>query len=217
MKIQIKLNGILVSREIPTSWNQVNFKMFLELQKCKSDFVKVMALFTGIEEKIIREAKIINLDDIILAVGFLKNEPVNSVPESILSYKIPKDLGYESIAQFEDIKDTLKKSSEMTIEQHLDNYPLYCAIYACNPYDWKKAEEMKDLFLNAPCQEVLGIGNFTLAKLIGLNFNTGQGFHPLVILLRNFRLALTVWRLRLAFIVRSFTWKKKQDISVKSF
>lgn len=217
MIIQITLNGVKTSRDIPVSWSEVTFRQFIALQECNDDFVKVMALFTGIEPDIIRKALIDNLESLILALGFLQNDPGQIKPKSILDYELPKDLGFESIAQFEDVKETLKKAKDMSVLDHLKLYPLYCSIYACKPYDWLKAEELSDKFFDAPCQEVLGVGNFTLAKLIGLKLSTGREYQKRNILLKKFRLALTAYRLHLGFMVRSFFSKKKQAIIGKSF
>ncbi len=217
MIIQITLNGVRTSKDIPLSWKDVTFRQFIALQECKDDFIKVMSLFTGIEPEIIKKALIDNLDGLILALGFLKTEPLQVKPTAILGYDLPKDLGFETIAQFEDVKDTLKKAKDMTVLDHLKLYPLYCSIYACRPYDWVKAEELQDKFFDAPCQEVLGVGNFTLAKLIGLKLSTGQKSQSRSILPKKFRQALTVWLMRLDFTVRSFFWKKKQVINEKSF
>ncbi len=217
MKIQITLNGVKTSKQIPISWAEVTFRQFIALQECKDDFVKVMSLFTSIEPDIIRKALIDNLDAVILSLGFLQTEPGQIKPTSILGYELPKDLGFESIAQFEDVKDTLKKAKDMTVLDHMNLYPLYCSIYACKPYDWIKAEELSNKFFDAPCQEVLGVGNFTLAKLIGLKLSTGQKSQKRSILPKKFRLALTAWRMHLAFTVRSFFWKKRQGIPEKIF
>lgn len=217
MIIQISLNGVKTSRDIPTSWEQVTFRQFIALQECKDDFVKVMTLFTGIEPDIIRKALIDNLDGLILALGFLQREPEQIKPTSILGHELPKDLGFESIAQFEDIKESLKKAKDMTVIDHMKLYPLYCSIYACKPYDWLKAEELQDKFFDAPCQEVLGVGNFTLAKLIGLKLSTGQKSQKRSILPKKFKLALVAWQMHLAFTVRYFFWKKRPATNVKSF
>jgi len=209
MKIQVIQNGIKFERGIPTSWDDVTFDQFLKLRKVTSE-AGALSVFTGIDMEILIDpsTKLMDLEIVFAALKFLKTEPVHKKTEKLLGYDIPKDLGFESIAQFEDVKAAIKEK-DMTTDDHLNKYPLYCAIYACKPYDWKKAEQMHSEFFNAPCQEVLAIGNFTLAKLIGLRLNIDPNSLKQNTRLKKFKLALTVLRMRLDFIVRSFFWKKK--------
>lgn len=212
MKTEIVLKGPTPETktiDLPTSWHNVTYGQFLKVQDLSGNIAGIISLFTGISEEQIRVAKIQNLDAIILAMGFLNTEPPNTKPLKILGYDIPADLGFETIAQFEDLKDTLKKAKDMSVKDHLNNYPIYCAIYACKEYDWKKAEAMAHEFLNAPCPEVLGIGNFTLAKLIGLTLSTGQNSQKPNTPWKKFKQVLTAFRIRLVFMVRFFTWRKK--------
>lgn len=213
MKIEVTLQGVKVTRDIPTSWDGVTFKQFLEIILMGDDYVQILALFLEIDIETVRKATIKGLDGLIIALGFIHTRPIPVMPRSILKHEIPKDLGFETIAQFEDLKTELKGSAGLTPDQHLQKYPLYCAIYACKPYDWKKSEEMAPQFFNAPCQEVLGIGNFTLAKLIGLKRSTGPSSLKHHTLKRRFMQALTVYRLLLVSTVRSFTWKRKPVIN----
>jgi hypothetical protein len=214
MKYEISLNNVKVSKDIPMRWEEVSFKQFLELSKAGNDFAKIISVFTDIEPETLRKAEIKNLDKLLTAITFINTKPEPVIPKEILGYPVPKDLGFESIGQIEDIKDELKKIQGQPIEEQIKLYPLFCAVYACKPYDWNKSLEMQEQFLNAPCLEVLGIGNFTLMKLIGLNLNIGPIYRKPNTRLKKFKQALTVLRVRLVFMLHSFTWKKKQDISV---
>lgn len=214
MKINVTINGTKVPKEIPTSWNEVNFKQFLGLQDCGNDRAKALALITDIDYDVLVKAKIDNIDLVLMALSFIDRPLVYSVPKELIGYAIPKDLNFESIAQFQDLKEAIKDIDKVTPKEALERFTLYCAIYACTPYDWKKAESMQDQFLYAPCQEVLGIGNFTLVKLIGLSLNIAQGSQKASTPLKKFKRALIAFRFRLAFILRSFIWKKKQVTNV---
>lgn len=228
MKAEITINKVKVIKEVPTSWDDVTFKMFLALKDCGDDWGKVIAVLTDMDYEIIKKATIKNLDKLLTAVGFINTKTETYIPKTILGYEIPKNLGFETIGQLEDIKLELKamKEENASMDDQLLKYPLWCAVYACKnwnlkdgetpQYDWKKAEKMQSIFFDAPCLEVLGIGNFTLMKLIGLNLNTGKSSQGRSTLMKKFKQVLTVWRMRLAFMVRSFTWKRKQGLSVKS-
>jgi hypothetical protein len=206
MKIQIELQGVKVEKEIPTKWKEVTFGQFLKLAEAGDDIVKIISLFTEIDEETLRKAKIYNLESLIELLGFLRTEMNLEIPETCIGYKIPKNLEFETIGQYQDLK-----AEAMTIKdvQSFDKYALFCAIYATSPYDYKKAEEISKDFLNAPSVEVLAIGNFTLAKLAELT--TGIKVKSLLpsIPKKKFWLVLTVWVKSLVFIKRYYTWRKK--------
>lgn len=213
MKIQITLNKLKYDKDIPTSWDQVNYGQFLELTDCVDDYVKIFTVFTGISAETIKKAKITGLDSVIAVLGFLRKEPVQIMPKTILGYPLPADLGFETLDQYTDLKDDLDKSGELKGKDALVKYPLYCAIYACKAkygeYDWKLAESMADEFLKAPAPEVLAIGNFTLAKLIGLNLNIDPASRRKITRMKRYRLVLKVWVQNMATTVRSSLWPKR--------
>lgn len=206
MKIEIKLNNVTIEKEIPTKWAEVSFEKFLKLTSCGDDTVKIISLFTDIDEETLKKAKIANLESLISLLGFLKTEMNLTIPETCHGYKIPKNLEFETIGQYQDLKaEAMVLSQTNSFEQ----YALFCAIYATNPYDYKKAEELKSVFMQAPCTEVMAIGNFTLAKLAELM--TGIKAKSLLpsIPTKKFWLVLTVWLKSLVFTARYFTWRKK--------
>lgn len=240
MRIEITINGKTEYREIPTKWEQVTFKTFLALTESGDNSVKIVSALTGIDPEVIRKARIKNLDEILLILSFLKSDPPVIIPKSVLGYEVPKDLGFETIGQYEDLREYLKNTKELSKKELLEKYTLLCAVYACKhmnlmrceelfiklnkpekpivvgQYDWRKAEEMANEFLEAPAPEVLSIGNFTYLKLIGLSKPVAPNSRSRNTLMKKFKLVLTAYRLRLAFMVRSFTWKKKPAISETS-
>jgi hypothetical protein len=213
MKVELELNGVKTNRDIPLSWNEVTFKQFLELEPMGKDLVKLLAFFMGIEEDVLRRAKITGLDTVLKSLAFLQEKMELSIPKQILGHVIPKDLGFETIGQYADIRDSLK--AEMTPIQRLEKYPLYCAIYACRPYDWQKAEAMAPEFFNAPAPEVLAIGHFTLLKLIGSSLPTKPSSPSLRIRIKKFKQDLRIWVRNTAIMARLYIWKKKQAIAGK--
>jgi len=217
MKVTIELNRVKVTKDIPISWDQVNFGQFLELSEAGKDIAKILSVFTGVEAETIRKAKIHNLDSILKVISFIEKENINSkIPDEILGHKIPQNLQFESIGQFEDLKLEAAKIKDNTKES-LMAYTKFCAIYATNPYDYKEAEKLAPTFLGAPCGEVVAIGNFTLLKLIESNDITlskalQQRLHP-----KKWKLALIAWLARLGFTVRFYLWKRKLRSLERSF
>ena len=204
MKITIHLGKEKTVREIPVSWGQLTFRQFVELSKCGEDYVKILSLFTGIPGEKIRDARIENLETIIHFLSFLKTKIPMEMPKKILGHDIPEDLGLRSIAQYEDLKDALRKTSE---QDQINNFPLYCATYACDPYDWQDAEKLSEKFWDAPAGEVLAVGNFTLLKLTGLNLPIRNNYPIYVTLKRKLAQGFRDWRLRLVSIIRYIRWR----------
>lgn len=184
MNITININGVATVKKIPVSWHEVTFGTFMKLTECGDDYAKVFAVLTGIDEKIILSSKTIvegGIEPVIVLLEFLKTECPSVVPETILGYKVPENLGLKTWGQYTDLKDELKQNKKLTSDEALKKYMLYCAIYACEDkhgeYDWEKAKWMANEFLEAPSPEVLGIGNFTLQRSIELNYGINPGSH----------------------------------------
>ena len=207
MKITIELNGVKQEREIPLSWDQVNFEQFLKLIKAGDDIAEILSIFTEVDADLLRKANIQNLEVIINLLSFLKTDFEPVVPDKCLGYEIPKNLEFESIGQFQDLK-----LEAMDMKEDITKYALFCSIYATKPYDFKEAEKRKDEFLKAPAPEVVGIGNFTLMKLVELI----NGIKPKLPLQstprKKFLRVLTVWRRSLVFTLRYYIWKRKLRI-----
>jgi hypothetical protein len=216
MKVTIKLNGVKVEKEIPTSWSEVTFLQFLKLAKCENEAQKI-ALFTGLDEALLQKATINNLGSIISCLSFL-NTPLtlHILPKTILGHKMPKNLEIETVGQYEDLKLEAAKIKPDQVDT-VEAYTMFCAIYATNPYDYKQAEILKDYFLQAPCEEVMAIGNFTLMKLIGLNSPGLHDSQKRPSLVRNWKLATSAWLNRLAFTVRYYSWKRKLRLTERNF
>lgn len=215
MRISMTMNGVKIQKEIPTSWKDVSFKNFLQLAKCQSITDK-LSLFTGIESSTLLKAKINNLDSIIKILSFTEQSPqVDQIPETIQGHKMPKNLELEEIGRFEDLKLEAAKIKADDPDS-VDVYAMFCAIYALEEYDYDKAKELKDVFLNAPCEEVMAIGNFTLVKLIGLNNPGLLRTQKPTSRLRSWRLAIKGWLSRLAFTARYYSWKRKLRLTESS-
>jgi len=213
MIFKIELNGVKIERDIPTSWEEVKFKDFLKLDGRPK---KALSIFTGVDEDTIGKAHIKNMDALIHSLSFITKEvPLFKLPKKILTYEVRQDLGFEPFGRYTDLKDEIDKGK--TGIELLEQYPLFCAIYCLQgEYEFKKAEANTEQFLNAPCTEVLALGNFLLMKLLGLNKPTETTFLLLRILPKKWRLALKLWRSRLAFQLRYFIWKRKALTPLKN-
>lgn len=220
MKVTILINKKEHIRNLPVSWDQVTFKTFLELDSCGQDIIKVIALLTRIEYETLLKAKIVDMDKVIAVLGFLNSPAQPVIPLSICGYPIPKDLAFEEVQQFVDLKTYNDETQGLAPLEKLKQYTVYCAVYACKAafghYDYKLAEKMKDQFLQAPCTEVMGIGHFTLARLIGLNLNINVSSPMPSTPWKKFKLVLINWRKLTAHIHHWFSWRKKQAELQKS-
>lgn len=203
IKLTAELNGVKVERDIPVKWEEVKYREMLQLGTGSE--LTALSIFTGQTEETLAKAKIKNLDGVIRALSFLRTEiPLAQYPKQILGYPVRQDLGFEAFGQYTDIKSEVDKGLEGI--ELLKQYPLMCAIYVTNPYDFTEAEKKVEEMLNAPCTEVLAVGNFLLMKLIALNRSTDQTSRNRNTRLKNWRLALKGWRKRLEFRVRYFTF-----------
>jgi len=214
MKITIELNKVKVTREIPVSWDKVTFRQFLELSEAGNDRAKILSVFTGIDPETLRKARITNFDKINALIGFVeRNElDLSKVPDKILGYKIPKNLELETIGQFEDLK-LQAKSIKDNSKESLSAYTRMCAIYSVSPYDWSEAERIAPYFMDAPCGEVLAVGNFTLMKLMPLSESGLKNLLKPNSTPKKLKLVMTAWIKRLAFTVRYYSWKRKLHLT----
>lgn len=217
MKITIKLNGVKVEREIPISWDEVTFGQFLDLSQAGNDRAKILSVFTGIEAETLRKAQIVNFEVINNIISFVERDEINmTLPKEILGFKMPDNLQLETIGQFEDLKLESSKIKDQSKES-LSVYTKFCAIYATNHYDYSEAEKLAPQFLNAPCGEVLAIGNFTLMKLIESKDSTlTKALRP-PSHLRRLKLAMIGWLKRLVFTARYYSWKRKLHLTERSY
>lgn len=207
MKFNAELNGVKFQKEIPTSWDGVTFRQFQQLKDTKD--LTALSVFTGLDTETLRKAKVKNFDDVIRALSFTGFPPdLFKLPKSILKFGVRQDLGFEPFGRYSDIKDIVDKGIEG--DELLKQYPLFCAIYThLGEYSYQEAEKNVELFYEAPCTEVLALGNFLLMRLVGLKKGTVKTSQYLPTPLKKLRLAFLLWRARLAFTLRYYIWKKK--------
>lgn len=204
--------------EIPTDWSGVTFEMFLKLVDCKTESER-LAVFIGMDAETIRTAKIKGFDSVMTALAFTNGEaPLVAVPKKILGYDVPKNLELEQVGRYEDLKLILAsfpQEGKLNIDS-IRKYVDLCGVILQPDYmdsNDEQKEAFAKRFLNAPCLEVLAIGNFLLWKLIALRM--GIKTHSLTsnTPMKKFRLALIVWLKRLVFTVRFYFWKRKAGLT----
>lgn len=222
MKGTLKFKGETRTVDIPTRWEEVSFRYFVLLHKAgvfkenaKIDWLKVFSIFTELTEEELVSATWVELDNLLVALTFLYSEMPNTLPQTILGYKIPEDIGFETVGQYKYIKDDVEATATLDPVQQLERYTVYVAAYACaqkhGEFSWAKCEEMADEFLEAPAVEVLATANFILLKLIGLSQPIGNGFRKRNTLRRRLKQVTRAWRFYLASEVRLWLWRRKQD------
>lgn len=215
MTVKITLNGLAITKDIPDSWDKVTFRQSLEITgKSK---VYALSVFTGIPEETIRIAKVHNAAAVMELLGFLDRDITYTMPESIMGYKLPKDLESESIAQYADITEIVSKFDEEDQLKNVAKYPLIVATYCVKPYDFKEAEKIAEKLFDAPCTEVMAIGNFTLARLLASKLNIPNPFLRVGTPPNRLKRVMISWRNRLDFTIRYFSWRKALPSPVKSY
>jgi hypothetical protein len=184
--ITFKLNGKQVS--IPSSWDDVTMRQYLEIIKIKDDFLKLVSICSGADYEILKKATISGLEDVIQAVSFVRLPPI--LPENVTEiggYKIPVNnkggfnIQFESLAQFEDMRKIMMAGNSDS-EKLTEDFVKYVAIYLQKirdgEYDYDKAEMMRDEVLNMPALKVIALGGFFLGRLLILSTGTAA-FYPL--------------------------------------
>lgn len=215
MTVHITLNGVRVTKDIPESWDKVTFRQSLAITgKSK---VYALSVFTDIPEETLRIAQVHNANAVMELLSFLDREITYTMPESIMGHKLPKDLESESIAQYADIQEIVSKFDEKDPMKNIEKYPLIVATYCVNPYDFKEAEKIAEKLFDAPCTEVMAVGNFTLARLLASKLNIPNPFPLAATPPNRLRRVMISWRYRLDFIIRYFSWRKALPSPVRNY
>lgn len=215
MKIDITLNGVKTSKDIPIGWDEVTFRQLLGVKKARNE-AQIISVFTGIDEDILAKAKIGNLVTIKALLSFLTTSPAYALPKEILGYKIKDNVEMEEIARYADMEAVIKTLEDNEIA-NLEKYPLIISTYVVEPYNFKDAENLAPLFLDAPAMEVLAVGNFTVVNMSVLSAIT-----PIIAQLaasprNNWRQALRNFIRRSAFTLFWFLLKRRFPSPVRRY
>jgi hypothetical protein len=133
-----------------------------------------------------------------------------------MGYAIPERLETQTIGQFEDMKVEVSKIKDASKES-LKSYAMICAIHATNPYDYSEAVKVSSVFMDAPCEEVMAIGNFTLVKLAELMNPMLRTAPKSPSRLKRWRQGMKGWLKNLVFTARYYSWKRKLRLTERSY
>lgn len=211
------LNGVRIEKDVPECWEKVSFRQYIDLIKAGDDFVKQVAILTGLDEAVLVKAEITNFAALREIIKFVYVEMVPVIPKVLLGAPIPADLETGSIAQYVDVQEIAKKFVKDDNIGNLEHYPLIVATYCVKPYDYKEAEKLAPSIFNAPCSEVMAIANFTLAKLIASKLNIQIPSLQAVTPLSKLRRVMRSWLYRLDFTIRYYSWKRKLPSPVQNY
>lgn len=167
--------------EVLDSWDSMKFYQYLQVLKMRDIFDKI-SIVTSIDRETLKKAKIKGLNKILYAAQFLDVAPkFPDKPKHIGQFKLPLDskgifdIQFESLAQFEDMRQVMSKL-EQTISAHTEAYATYCAIYLQKlrdgEYDGDKALKMVPEIMNYPASDVIVAGGFFFVWLQSLSNGT---------------------------------------------
>lgn len=178
--INFKLNG--KPFQFPSEWEDLTFKQYIGIMKAKTD-LEQLSVLSGIELEVLLKAEIGGVEELLIAMSFLKTVP--QLPPSVTQiglYKLPVnskgqfDIRFESLGQFEDMRQIMKKLPEKDIVAHTEAYGKYVAIYLQKirdkVYDPLKVAELEEEVQNYTGTEVLSLGAFFFLNLMSLSSGT---------------------------------------------
>lgn len=168
--IKIKVNGM--PRQIPENWNEVTFKQFVGLIEAKSEPSLVIPILLDMSPQDIAGKRIEGLEWVIEKTQFLRNVPaIDEIPLKLGDYSFPKDVGFETIEQFEAVKQEIQRlASTKNLVEQTKALAYYAAVYLQGQegFDNDKARALAEKFMSYPCLEVMAAGSFFQAKCLKL-------------------------------------------------
>ncbi len=174
------LNGKPI--KITDSWAKCTLRQYARILSLKDDTIELISILTGLEYDMLKKAKISGLETILVAGNFIRTKP--EFPTTITkigTYKLPLnskkvfDIHFESLAQFEDMRQVMVNTKEGFAEL-MESYANYCAIYLQKlrdgEYDDDKAKQMISEVWEMPAFDVIPAGSFFLIRLLTLSNGT---------------------------------------------
>lgn len=220
----IRLGKKVKMVSIPTRWEEVTFRQLLAINEANDDWLKIFGVFLDEPAEAIGNARVENggLDELLVCLSFLTSTEIPKVmPTKILGYDLPKDLGFETIGQYQYIREDVADSANMTPIEQMRRHALYCAVYAQpqtnnGEFDFEKAEAMAEKFMDAPAMEVLAVGSFTVVKLIGLSKPISDVSRKRITLLKKWMLVFRAWLMYTVSTVRLWRWRRRLESQRRS-
>lgn len=210
--ITFKIQG--KSFPFPTTWHDTTYEQYL-FHIVPRTVAESIHCFTGIPVGDLVNATIKNVDKIHLALIYMTMPPNFERTAFVGKYLMPTDPVFESVGQFEDLRNTIKQLPQKPrneylyddLEQESDAYLQACAIY-CQKirdgvYNADKVASMKEELKKASCVEVISNGAFFLAKALHLSTPLRTRFQRVIQHLKRLIVALPGYRKTLDFLQRS--------------
>jgi hypothetical protein len=173
--IKIKIDG--KPHELPETWDEVTFEMFLKLINATDDYTQILSIMLNIPEAELRLAKIQGLDLVIRALSFMSKQPqLDEYPTKLGTFDFPKDITFETVEQFEDTRKTINSMADKSIMEQTEALALYSAIYCQVPYDSEKAQYLSKQLYSLPCTEVMAAGSFFQAKCLNMHSGLSMSY-----------------------------------------
>lgn len=171
--IKAKVNGKSV--DIPTSWNDITYRQFIDLFDSKDVYERI-GIILKLSPEVARKAKYQGLETIIKTLSFIGQEAqLDENPTKCGGYDFPKDITLESLEQFEVMRNVIKETADKkSPKAHIESLGVYAAIYCqgmTETFNYDKAKAMVKEFDDYPCLEVMSVGNFFMVKVIALDRN----------------------------------------------
>jgi hypothetical protein len=218
MKFNIKINGKSLTKEIPNAWHLLSWGNFLKIAECGEDQTKIISALTDIDVETLKTASIKNYDVLLSCLNFLGKEMNLILPATCNGLRVPNNIEEEAAARYGDIQEIIQKFDPVDRIANLKHYSLIAATYLVqSPYDYKNAEKLSEELNNAPCQEVMAIANFTLARLAASRNGMLNHSHLEGTLRNRLKRAILRWLTRLAFSIRYGIWKRSLHSTVKKY
>lgn len=217
VKATVKSSGKSVTVQFPQHWGEVTFEQLIDISKCKTEAEQI-AYFSKIPFDQVRKAHVTNLPKIESILRFLQTDIPDNIPDNILGFEVPKNINFEAVGKFEDIK-TISSGIDSNNPDDLIKYTELITIYLMPDYLDAKPEQQAEFakqFLKAPCSEVLALGNFILRRYIE-SLKTSKSSFPVPVTQWNkFRLAMKGLRVTLVSSIRLYIWKRRQALKDQS-
>lgn len=215
LPVTLTLNGVKVNKNIPTSWEYVTFRQFLDLVGKETD-EEIISVLLGIDLETVKKARFTNLSMIKAMIQFTRGKLEYELPKSILGYTIRPNIEIEEIQRYADLESILKGFGEDG-KENMKQFPLMVTTYIVEPYNFKDAENMAPAFLDAPALEVLAVANFIRTNII-----VSKAITPVILQLaalqrRRSRLVMRSFIARLVFSVYWFFLKRRFPNPVRSY
>lgn len=209
-----------ITLSLPLGWHEISFGKSLALAKCKN-FTEELSLLSGVPVDEIKDGKISNLETALLFINSLKKvDPPTELPKSILGFTVPDDLMIEETGRYEDLKIIVESMEANPGPDQLVKYTEIVGVFTQPNYltsNEKQRKEFADKFLNAPCKEVVAIGNFIVMKLRVLKSGTPSNSPTPLTRMKRIRLAFRAWLRNMAFTIRYAMLKRRSGFQETNY